>query len=98
MENKLEYYQMLINTYDAMRELDEYSLQAYLIKEVSDYLNDFKINNMITLKEEQDTLKRCANEPLRIKYIDSLVILKDINNSKELRFLIKKKIRDLNHE
>ena len=92
-------YKMMFGAYLGITLLDEYPLKEYVMQSIKDYINNFikeyPINNfnydefMLSVdKEESDIVK--LQDLLRMG------VILDFNI--ELRYIIKKKIRELSHE
>lgn len=95
MLNLVDQYRALVGAYFGIREMDEYELKAYVLKDIDEYINNFLEKNKIEfdyLKEKNDVLD---NTSLKVKLQDALNLLNDIDGDKELIFMIKKRIRKI---
>ena len=89
-------YKYFVSAYYGVREMDEYDLKVYVLKDIENYIKDFIIVNPIPNYE----YKKIAEEveqtnPLKTKLQDSLIVLNKINGPIELILLVKKRIKKL---
>ena len=87
-------YRLLYSGYLGIREMDEYTSKEYILKEVSDYIDDFKNQYKLGLnyQEINDELDK---QDLVRKLQDSLLVLNMIDGPLELKLLIRKKLKEL---
>ena len=89
----------LIGGYYGVSLMDEYSLKEFVLKDIENYINDFReINNIDddTYNKEFEDVKDNVSE--RVKLQDALLVLNKINGSMDLVFLIKNKLKKYNHK
>ena len=91
-----ETYIMLYSAYLGISEMDEYSSKEYILKQVSDYIDDFKkqYNLGLNYQEINDELD---NQDLVRKLQDSILVLNMIDGPLELKLLIRKKLKELGY-
>ena len=89
-------YKYFVSAYYGVREMDEYDLKVYVLKDIENYIKDFievnPIDNYNYRKEAEEIEK---NISLKTKLQDSLLVLNKINGPIELILLIKKRIKKL---
>lgn len=96
MEEEINRYKTIIGAYYGVMLIDEYSLKAYVLKNIenlaANYLQDKNI--------ETDGIKQFIRDKVskKVKLQDALYILNELDEDKELLHLIKKKIRKLESE
>lgn len=96
MEEEINRYRTIIGAYYGVMLMDEYSLKAYVLKNIenlaANYLQDKNI--------ETDGIKQFIRDKVskKVKLQDALYILNELDEDKELLHLIKKKIRKLESE
>lgn len=96
MEEEINRYKTIIGAYYGVMLMDEYSLKAYVLKNIeklaANYLQDKNI--------EADGIKQFIRDKVskKVKLQDALYILNELDEDKELLHLIKKKIRKLESE
>lgn len=88
-------YKMLYSGYLGIREMDEYISKEYILKEVEDYIEEFKKQYNLTINyiEINDLLEQ---QDLIRKLQDAILVLNIIKAPLELTLLIRKKLKDLN--
>ena len=90
-------YKYFVSAYYGIREMDEYDLKVYILKEVETYIKDFIATNPIENYDyKKETLEVEKNTPLKTKLQDALLILNKIDGPIELILMIKKRIKQLN--
>ena len=89
-----ETYRLLYGGLLGIREMDEYTSKEYILKQVEDYINDFKDQYKLNLnyQEINDELEKLD---LFRKLQDSILVLNMIDGPLELKLLIRKKLKDL---
>ena len=87
-------YRLLYSGYLGIREMDEYTSKEYILKQVLDYINDFKNRYKLGLnyQEINDELDK---QDLVRKLQDSILVLNMIDGPLELKLLIRKKLKEL---
>ena len=87
-------YRMLYSGYLGISEMDEYTTKEYVLKEVSDYIEDFKKQYLLNI----DYIKintELEKQDLVRKLQDALLVLNQIKAPLELVLLIRQKLKDL---
>ena len=89
-------YRLLYSGYLGIREMDEYTSKEYILKQVLDYIDDFKNQYKLGLnyQEINDELDK---QDLVRKLQDSILVLNMIDGPLELKLLIRKKIKELGY-
>ena len=87
-------YRMLYSGYLGISEMDEYTSKEYILKEVSDYINEYINSYHLSLNFQQikDELDR---QDLIRKLQDAIIVLNMIKGPLELTLLIRKKLKEL---
>ena len=96
MEEEINRYKTIIGAYYGVMLMDEYSLKAYVLKNIenlaANYLQDKNIETVGIKQFIRDKVSK------KVKLQDALYILNELDEDKELLHLIKKKIRTLESE
>ena len=89
-----ETYRLLYGGLLGIREMDEYTSKEYILKEVEDYIEEFKkqYNLGLNYQEINDELEKIE---LFRKLQDSILVLNMIDGPLELKLLIRKKLKEL---
>ena len=89
-----ETYRLLYGGLLGIREMDEYTSKEYILKQVEDYINEFKNSYKLGLnyRKINDSLEKID---LVRKLQDSILVLNMIDGPLELKLLIRKKIKEL---
>ena len=87
-------YRLLYSGYLGIREMDEYTSKEYILKQVLEYIDDFKkqYNLGLNYNEINDELDKLD---LVRKLQDSILVLNMIDGPLELKLLIRKKLKEL---
>ena len=94
MEEKINYYNMIVSAYYGMMLMDEYPIKEYVLKDINNYLNDYVIKCEYSFDYAQAQSKALSTTK-RVKLQDLLYILNKIKASQDLIHLVKEKIRVL---
>lgn len=90
-------FNLYVEGYFGVREMDEYDLKEYVLKDIENYINDFVYTNGVDILYAKENSKRIKDEvSIKTKLQSSLILLNKMNASTELILLIKKKIKELN--
>ena len=90
-------FKYFVSGYFGVREMDEYDLQVYVLKDIENYIKDFIEVNPIDNYEYKKVSEEIEKEtPLKTKLQDALLVLNKINGPIELILLIKKRIKKIN--
>lgn len=91
-------FRLLVGGYFGVREVDEYELKVYILKDIENYIRDFIMENPIDIDYLSEANKIEDNVDLKIKFQDALIVLQKINGPMELVFLIKKRLKVLKNK
>ncbi len=90
-------FKYLVGGYFGIREIDEYELKVYILKEVEDYITDFVLKNPIAnFNYRQEALQIEENMSLKTKLQDELIVLHKINAPMEIIFIVKSRLKSIN--
>lgn len=92
-------YRYMISGYLGIREMDDYDLKVYILKEIEEYLYAFmeqNSSNDFSFQEEWDQIEK--EVPLYRKLQDALLVLNRIEAPMELVLLVKKRLKELKEE
>jgi len=99
IESLKDTYRYLVGGYYGVSEMDEYPLKEFVLKDIEDYIEDFKSNYYIDDFDYEEEKRIVGEErPLITKLQDSLLVLPKVNASMELILLVKEKIKRLKVE
>ena len=87
-------YRMLFSGYLGISEMDEYTSKEYILKEVSDYINEY-INNYQLNLDFQAINDELENQDLVRKLQDAIIVLNMIKGPLELTLLIRQRLKEL---
>ncbi len=91
----LDTLRTLISGYLGIGEMDEYTSKEYILKEVSDYINEYMTENGLDESvyiEEKNNLEKLS---LDRKLQDSILVLNMIDGPIDLKLLIRNKLSEL---
>lgn len=92
-----EQYKYFVSGYYGVREMDEYELKVYVLKDIENYIKDFiSCNNIENFNYKKEAEYIEDKTPIKTKLQDALLILNKIDGPIELILLIKKRIKMLN--
>lgn len=96
MEEEINRYKTIIGAYYGVMLMDEYSLKAYVLKNIE----NLAVNYLQDKNIDADGIKQFIRDKVskKVKLQDALYILNELDEDKELLHLIKKKIRKLESE
>ncbi len=94
--NLIDQYRLLVSGYFGVREMDEYKLKEYVLKDIEEYIKDFIFINKMENIDYQSIANELENIDLKTKLQDALLVLNKINGSIELILLIKKRLNEIN--
>lgn len=96
LEDEFKY---LVGGYFGVREMDNYDLKVYVLKDIENYIRDYIANNPIdNFNYKEEANKICDEMPIKTKLQDSLLVLNKINAPMELVFLIKARLEEMKKE
>ena len=89
-------FKCFVGGYFGIRDIDEYDLKVYLLKEIEEYIKSFiEVNpiNNYNYKEEALKIEKEMSEITKLQ--DALIVLYKINAPVEVVLLVKKKLKYL---
>lgn len=90
-------FNLYVETYFGVREMDEYDLKEYVLKDIENYIKDFVYTNDIDINYAKENAERIKDEVnIKTKLQSSLILLNKMNAQEELILLVRKKIKELN--
>lgn len=90
------YFNLYVEAYFGVREVDEYDLKEYILKDIENYIKDFVYTNDIDINYAKENAKRIEDEvSIKTKLQSSLILLNKMNAKEELILLIRKKIKNI---
>lgn len=90
-------YKYFVGAYYGVREMDEYDLKVYVLKDIENYIKDFISTNPIDNYDYKKVAEEVENKTsLKTKLQDALLVLNKIDGPIELILMIKKRIKKLN--
>ena len=93
LEDEFKY---LVGGYYGVREMDEYDLKVYILKDIENYIKDFIVTNPIPNYNYKEEARKLEDElSLKTKLQDSLLVLNKIDAPMELVFLIKQRLEQM---
>ena len=91
-------YKYLVGGYYGVREMDEYDLKVYVLKDIELYIRNFIETNPISNFNYRVEAKKIEEElSLKTKLQDSLLVLNKINGPTKLITMIKQRIQKMQH-
>ena len=94
IETLKDTYRYICGGYYGVREMDEYDLKEYVLKDIDDYIDTFIELNPIPnfdYKKEREQVDK--DLPMITKLQDALLVLPKVGASMELVLLVKKRIK-----
>ena len=92
-------FRYLVGAYYGVREMDNYELKEYVLKDIENYIRDFIKDNPI---EDFDYRKEAsivnAEKSIKVKLQDSLIVLPKVKASMELILLVKARLKEIREE
>ncbi len=89
-------FKYLVGGYFGVREMDNYDLKVYILKDIEDYIRDFiEINPIDNFNYKEEAEKISDEMPLKTKLQDSLLVLNKIDAPMELIFLVKARLEEM---
>lgn len=96
LEDEFKY---LVGAYYGIREMDDYDLKVYILKDIEDYIRDFiKTNPIPNFNYKKEAEKINDELSLKVKLQDSLLLLPKIDAPMELIFLVKQRLEQMKTE
>lgn len=96
LEDEFKY---LVGGYYGVREMDEYDLKVYILKDIENYIKNFIETNPIENFNYKEEAEKINDElSLKTKLQDSLIVLNKIDAPMELIFMIKQRLESMKEE
>ena len=90
-------FNLYVEAYFGVREMDEYDLKEYVLKDIESYIKDFVYTNNVDLTHAKKNAEKIKdNVSIKTKLQSSLILLNKMNAPEELILLVRKKIKELN--
>lgn len=86
-------FQIIVGAYYGIRLMDEYPLKEYMMKEIKEYMDNFKETHPSSMDYDVIELQYKDSSNDKTKLHDTLIILNRINAPLELILLVKAHIR-----
>ena len=93
-------FRMLCSADYGVREMDEYLLKEFVLKQISDYIKDFVSDNPISDFDYEEEAKIVEDTwELKTKLQDSLIVLLKVDNTNtELSMMIKARLIEIRND
>lgn len=92
-------FKYLVGAYYGIREMDNYELKEYVLKDIENYIRDFVKDNYIENLDYEKEARIIEDEmELKTKLQDSLIVLPKVNAPMELVLLVKTRLKELREE
>lgn len=92
-------FKYLVGAYYGIREMDNYELKEYVLKDIENYIRDFVKDNYIENFDYEKEARIIEDEmELKTKLQDSLIVLPKVNAPMELVLLVKARLKELREE
>lgn len=89
-------FNLYVEAYFGVREMDEYDLKEYVLKDIENYIKDFVYTNDIDINYAKENAERIKDEVnIKTKLQSSLILLNKMNAPEELILLVRKKIKNI---
>ena len=92
-------FKYLVGGYYGIREMDEYELKVYVLKDLEKYIKEFvKLYAPKSFDYEEEFSKLENELTLKTKLQDSLLVLDKIDSPVELMLMINKRLKEMENE
>ena len=99
MDNKIDTYRYLVGAYYGIREMDNYELKEYVLKDIEEYIDNYVKENYVNNFDYKEEARKVEKElSLKTKLQDALIVLPKVNASMELILLVKKRLKEIREE
>ena len=92
LEDQFKY---LVGGYYGVREMDEYDLKEYILKDIEEYIKDFIDVNRVDNYDYKKVALDLEDIPLKTKLQDALLVLNKLSAPIELILLVKKRLKSI---
>ncbi len=95
----IDTFRYIVGAYYGIREMDNYDLKEYVLKDIEEYIRTFVKENYIEGFDYKSEAEKVDSElSLKTKLQDALIVLPRVNASMELILLVKAKIKEIREE
>lgn len=91
----IDQFRLLVSAYYGVLEMDEFPTNAFVLKQIEDYIREFISANPINDFNYIEDANSLNNLPLKRKLQDSLIVLNKIDCPFELILLIKRRLKNI---
>lgn len=86
-------FRYLVGGYYGVSLMDEYPLKEYILKDIEEYIKDFRNEHIVPFDYDRESLDVKEKVSDKTKLQDALLVLNLINGPMDLVFLIKQKLK-----
>ena len=98
-ENIKDTYKYLVGGYYGVREMDEYPLKEFVLKDIEDYIDNYRLENPMPDFVYEEAKREVEDKrELITKLQDALLVLPKVDASMELILMVKSRIKELKKE
>lgn len=91
-------FKYLVGGYYGIREMDEYDLKIYVLKDIENYIRDYIETNPIDNYDYKNEAEKINDElSLKTKLQDSLLVLNKIDAPIKLILMVKQRLKAMDH-
>lgn len=91
-------FKYLVGGYYGIREMDEYDLKIYVLKDIENYIRDYIETNPIDNYNYKNEAEKINDElSLKTKLQDSLLVLNKIDAPIKLILMVKQRLKAMDH-
>lgn len=91
-------FKYLVGGYYGIREMDEYDLKIYVLKDIENYIRDYIETNPIDNYDYKKEAEKINDElSLKTKLQDSLLVLNKIDAPIKLILMVKQRLKAMGH-
>lgn len=91
-------FKYLVGGYYGIREMDDYDLKIYVLKDIENYIRDYIETNPIDNYDYKKEAEKINDElSLKTKLQDSLLVLNKIDAPIKLILMVKQRLKAMDH-
>ncbi len=95
----IDTFRYIVGAYFGIREMDNYDLKEYVLKDIEDYIRNYVKENYVDGFDYREEAEKVDSElSLKTKLQDALIVLPRVNASMELILLVKAKLKEIREE
>lgn len=95
----IDTFRYIVGAYFGIREMDNYDLKEYVLKDIEDYIRNYVKENYVDGFDYRGEAEKIDSElSLKTKLQDALIVLPRVNASMELILLVKAKLKAIREE